>query len=71
MIVITTNLYTAVNLRIMYQGRLNIQIPSLGTYDNLMSASAKFELEKEYGLWESDLYKEWYDEIESNIARCV
>ena len=67
-IVITTNRYTAGNLRIMYQGRVNIQIPSLGTYDNLMSASEKFELEKEYGLWESDLYKELYDEIETNIA---
>ena len=44
-IVITTNRYTAGNLRIMYQGRVNIQIPSLGTYDNLMSASEKFELE--------------------------
>ena len=33
-----------------------------------MSASEKFELEKEYGLWESDLYKELYDEIETNIA---
>ena len=28
----------------------------------------KFEYEKEIGIWDSELYKEWYDEIEKNIA---
>ena len=63
-IVITTNRYTAGNLRIMYQGRFKYSKFHLLVYDNLMSASEKFELERVWSL-ESDLYKELYDEIES------
>ena len=68
-IVITTNRYTAGNIRVMYQGRVNLQIPDFSTYDNLMSAEEKFEIEKEYGLWDSEMYKFLYDEIEANIAK--
>ena len=67
-IVITTTRFTSGALRVMYQGRINLQIPDLSTYDNLMTAEEKFEYEKEIGIWDSELYKEWYDEIEKNIA---
>ena len=51
-IVITTTLANAGALTVSYEGRLNLQIPDLGTYDNLMTASEKFEMEKIYGVWD-------------------
>ena len=42
-IVIETSRYaTSGNLRVMYEGRVNVQVPALSTYDNLMTASEKF-----------------------------
>jgi len=49
-IIITTTLANAGALTVSYEGRLNLQIPDLGTYDNLMTASEKFEMEKIYGV---------------------
>ena len=75
-IVITTTLATAGALTVSYEGRLNLQIPDLSTYDNLMTASEKFEMEKIYGVWDNlesylpngETYQEAYDEIEAAIA---
>lgn len=49
-IVITTNRFQAGALRVSYEGRVNIEIPDLSTYDNLMNAGEKFEVEKKYGV---------------------
>ena len=70
-IVITTRRFTSGNLRVMYEGRINLQIPDFSTYDNLMTAEEKFEYEKEIGVWDSELYQELYDEVEANIAEGV
>lgn len=78
-VVITTNRLRAGNLRVMYEGRINVQIPDFSTYDNLMSAAEKFELEKRYGVWDNleyigldgRTYQEYYDEIQDAINRGV
>ena len=78
-IVITTTLANAGALTVSYEGRLNLQIPDLGTYDNLMTASEKFEMEKIYGVWDrlesylpnGQSYQDAYNEIEDAIAKGV
>lgn len=78
-VIITTSRLTAGKLRVMYEGRINIEIPDLSTYDNLMTAREKFELEKRYGLWDyldsylsnGQLVQEVHDEIEEAIASGV
>ena len=68
-IVIETSRYaTSGNLRVMYEGRVNVQVPALSTYDNLMTASEKFEYEKEIGVWDSESWAAFYQEIEQAIA---
>lgn len=75
-IVITTTLANAGALTVSYEGRLNLQIPDFSTYDNLMTASEKFETEKSYGVWDnlnSYLYngqkiEDAYKELETAIA---
>lgn len=72
-IVITTTLANAGSLTVSYEGRLNLQIPDFSTYDNLMTASEKFETEKLYGVWNSYLssgqkMEDAYKELEAAIA---
>ena len=75
-IVITTTLANAGALTVSYEGRLNLQIPDFSTYDNLMTASEKFETEKLYGVWDNlssnlpngQKYEDAYKEIEAAIA---
>ena len=52
-IIITTTLASAGALTVSYEGRLNLQIPDFSTYDNLMTAAEKFEVEKLYGVWDN------------------
>ncbi len=67
-IVITTTLANAGALTVSYEGRLNLQIPDLGTYDNLMTASEKFEDGKDiWGLG----YLESYLPNGQKLSRCV
>ena len=80
-IVITTMNFHPGKLKIMYEGRVNVQIPDLNTYDNLMTAKEKFETEKMYGVWDKanmgfllpngKTRQEAHDEIEAAIARGV
>lgn len=71
-IVITTTLAKAGRLSVMYEGRVNLEIPDFSTYDNLMTAKEKFEIEKEYGVWDNTLlYQEMYDQITDAVDRGV
>lgn len=71
-IVITTNRFQAGALRVSYEGRVNIEIPDLSTYDNLMNAGEKFEVEKKYGVWDDmDNYGALYDEVANAVERGV
>lgn len=75
-IVITTTLANAGSLTVSYEGRLNLQIPDFSTYDNLMTASEKFETEKLYGVWNNlnsylssgQKMEDAYKELEAAIA---
>ena len=75
-IVITTTLANAGALTVSYEGRLNLQIPDFSTYDNLMTASEKFETEKLYGVWDNlnsylpsgQKIEDAYKELETAIA---
>ena len=75
-IIITTTLASAGALTVSYEGRLNLQIPDFSTYDNLMTAAEKFEVEKLYGVWDNlssnlpngQKYEDAYKEIEAAIA---
>ncbi len=75
-IVITTTLANAGALTVSYEGRLNLQIPDFSTYDNLMTASEKFEAEKLYGVWDNlnsylsngQKIEDAYKELETAIA---
>ena len=75
-IVITTTLANAGSLTVSYEGRLNLQIPDFSTYDNLMTASEKFETEKLYGVWDNlnsylpngQKMEDAYKELEAAIA---
>lgn len=75
-VVITTTRLNAGALTVRYEGRVNIQLPDLGTYDNLMTAKEKFEMEKVYGVWDNlnsylpngQSVQDAYDEIENAIA---
>ena len=75
-IVITTTLANAGSLTVSYEGRLNFQIPDFSTYDNLMTASEKFETEKLYGVWNNlnsylssgQKMEDAYKELEAAIA---
>ena len=75
-IVITTTLANAGSLTVSYEGRLNLQIPDFSTYDNLMTASEKFETEKLYGVWNNlnsylssgQKMEDAYKELEAGIA---
>ena len=78
-IVITTTLANAGALTVSYEGRLNLQIPDFSTYDNLMTASEKFEAEKLYGVWDNlnsylpsgQKIEDAYKELETAIANGV
>ena len=70
-IVITTTRFTSGNLRVMYQGRVNLQIPDFSTYDNLMTAREKFEYEQEIGLWDSEIYQTLYEEVKAAVESGV
>lgn len=78
-IVITTTLASAGALTVSYEGRLNLQIPDFSTYDNLMTASEKFETEKLYGVWDNlesylpsgQKMEDAYKELETAIANGV
>lgn len=72
-IVITTTSFKPGRLTVMYEGRLNLQIPDFSTYDNLMTASEKFETEKQYGVWDnlSEYYENMRQQIEADIAAGV
>lgn len=78
-IVITTTLANAGALTVSYEGRLNLQIPDFSTYDNLMTASEKFETEKLYGVWDNlnsylpsgQKIEDAYKELETAIANGV
>ena len=75
-IVITTTLANAGALTVSYEGRLNLQIPDFSTYDNLMTAAEKFEIEKLYGVWDNlnsslpngQKLEDAYKELEAAIA---
>ena len=75
-IFITTTLANAGSLTVSYEGRLNLQIPDFSTYDNLMTASEKFETEKLYGVWNNlnsylssgQKMEDAYKELEAAIA---
>lgn len=75
-IVITTTLANAGSLTVSYEGRLNLQILDFSTYDNLMTASEKFETEKLYGVWNNlnsylssgQKMEDAYKELEAAIA---
>ncbi|MFV0553953.1 MAG: SusC/RagA family TonB-linked outer membrane protein [Mangrovibacterium sp.] len=56
-VVLTTVKPKAGKLKINYTGGFNIEVPDLRSY-NLMDASGKLALEKEAGLYESDVYAE-------------
>lgn len=78
-IVITTTLASAGALTVSYEGQLNLQIPDFSTYDNLMTASEKFETEKLYGVWDNlesyllsgQKMEDAYKELETAIANGV
>jgi TonB-linked outer membrane protein, SusC/RagA family len=65
-IVITSTRPKAGRLTVTYRGELNLEIPDLSTYD-LLNAREKLELEKSYGVWDTneELYQAHMDQVES------
>lgn len=57
-VVVETKRMTSGKLRISYTGSLDITMPDLSSYD-LCNAAEKLELEKKYGLYDSDDFDTW------------
>lgn len=54
-------------INVYYQGEIKLEIPNLSTYDNLMTAAEKLELEKFYGLWDNPDYSEIYQQLKTAV----
>lgn len=75
-IVIETIHSTTGDLRVTYTGNINVEAPDLSSY-NLTNAAQKLELEKDFGLYESDggwipdevkLQKQYYQKYKAVVA---
>lgn len=57
-VVVETQRLTSGQLRVAYNGSVNVSVPDLSSYD-LCKAAEKLRLEKDYGLYDSDDYATW------------
>lgn len=54
-------------VNIYYQGEVKLEIPDLSTYDNLMTASEKLDLEEFYGVWDDPAYEEIHQQLREAV----
>lgn len=65
-VVITSLVPQAGQLKATYRGSVKLEIPDLSTYD-LLNAREKLDLEYRLGAWESEAYKGLYDELKAKV----
>ena len=54
-------------VNVYYQGEVKLEIPNLSTYDELMTAKEKLDLEEFYGVWDNPEYAEIHQELREAV----
>jgi len=65
-VVITSLIPKAGELKVTYRGQVKLEIPDLSTYD-LLSAKEKLDLEYKMGVWDNEAYREAYQELREKV----